>query len=80
MFFNLPSSWPMVLMSPPTPTNTFIQYAEDATDGQVERAVKSYDSFYKYFKALPNEATGAGLNLHHVYFLVAWILQKQLKF
>jgi hypothetical protein len=40
----------------------------------------SYDSFYKYFKALPNEATGAELNSHHVYFLAAWTLQKHLKF
>lgn len=42
---------------------SFVQYAEDATDGQVEHAVKSYDSFYKYYKALPDETTGSQVEL-----------------
>ena len=38
---------------------SFVQYAEKATDGQVELEIKLHDSFYEYYKALPDEATGS---------------------
>jgi hypothetical protein len=62
---------------------SYVQYAKEATGGQVELAVTLYDSFYEFYKSLSNEATGAQVELAHVYFLVAWqwlTPQKQLKF
>ena len=42
---------------------SFVQYAEKATKGQVELEIKLYDSFYEYYKALPDEATGSQVEL-----------------
>jgi len=41
----------------------FVQYAEEATGGQVQLTVKTYDSFYEFYKALPDEATGSQVEL-----------------
>ena len=42
---------------------SFVQYAEEATGGQVEFAMAHYDSFYEFYKALPDEATGSQVEL-----------------
>lgn len=42
---------------------SFVQYAEEATGGQVQLAVTPYDSFYKFYKALPDEAAGSQVEL-----------------
>ena len=42
---------------------SFVQYAEEATGGQVELAVTPHESFYKFYKALPDEATGSQVEL-----------------
>ena len=41
----------------------FVQYAEEATGGRVQLAVKTYDSFYEFYKALPDELTGSQVEL-----------------
>jgi hypothetical protein len=42
---------------------TFVQYAEKVTNGQVELEITHYDSFYQYYKTLPDEATGIQVEL-----------------
>jgi FAD/FMN-containing dehydrogenase len=42
---------------------SFVQYAEEATGGRVQLAVTPFDSFYEYYKALPEEATGSQVEL-----------------
>lgn len=42
---------------------SFVQYVEEATHGQVELGIKSYDSFYEFYNALPAEATGSQVEL-----------------
>ena len=42
---------------------SFVQYAEEATGGQVQLAVTPYDSFYEFYKAQPDEVTGSQVEL-----------------
>ena len=42
---------------------SFVQYAEEATGGQVEFAMAHYNSFYEFYKSLPDEATGSQVEL-----------------
>ena len=42
---------------------SFVQYAEEATYGQVELAITPYDTFYEFYNALPEETTGGQVEL-----------------
>lgn len=42
---------------------SFVQYAEKVTGGQVQLTVKTYDTFYEFYKALPDEPTGSQVEL-----------------
>ena len=42
---------------------SFVKYVKKATGGQVQVAVTTYNSFYEFYKALPEEPTGSQVEL-----------------
>ena len=42
---------------------SFVEYADKAAGGRVKLVITPYDSFYEFYKALPEEATGSQVEL-----------------